>query len=75
MHEYKRQHRNALNIACLLYTSDLAVQLGHAVDAVGGVGADVCHAHLIVTDPVSYTHLLRLHRGAQGAGARGNEHQ
>ena len=29
---------------------DLAVQLGHAVDAVGGVGADVCHAHLIVAD-------------------------
>ena len=29
---------------------DLAVQLGHAVDAVGGVGADVGHAHLIVAD-------------------------
>ena len=29
---------------------DLAVQLGHAIDAVGGVGADVGHAHLIVAD-------------------------
>ena len=43
---------------CLLFTSqvvvvedalldDLAVELGDAVDAVGGVGADVGHAHLI----------------------------
>ena len=29
---------------------DLAVELGDAVDAVGGVGADVGHAHLIVAD-------------------------
>ena len=32
------------------FLDDLAVQLGNAVDAVGGVGTDIGHAHLIVTD-------------------------
>ena len=32
------------------FLDDLTVQLGHAVDAVGSVGADVCHADLVVAD-------------------------